>query len=120
MLTVDSIPLISNRGNPETISPPAQSPQSLGPPVGPPGKLPTVDPPKFDPDPSDFDFPHRKYKKQRFFRWRIQKQIQDFDLGIGEMLCARSLAKSVYRIFSIHPFHATCILCFKCSRLNKL
>jgi len=66
MRTVDSIPFLSNRGNPETISLPAQSPQSLGPPEGPPGKLPTVDPPKFDPDPSDLDFPPRKIQKTGF------------------------------------------------------
>ncbi len=67
MRTVDSIPFLSTRGNPETISPPAQSIKVYALQLDPQVKLPTVDPPKLDPDPSDLDFPPRKIQKTGVF-----------------------------------------------------
>ena len=67
MRTVDSIPFLSTRGNPETISHVAQSIKVYALQLDPQGKLPTVDPPKLDPDPSDLDFPPRKIQKTGVF-----------------------------------------------------
>ena len=105
---------------PRQFLPPRKAPTVWAPQKDPQANSPQLTPPSLTLTPRTLISHPEKYQKHVFCLWQIQKQIQDFDLGTGEMLCARSIAKSVYSILSVHPFHATCILCFRCSRVKKL